>query len=124
MEALRITATEDTPEIILDPSNNLFEIKGKALPEDAVEFFGPIHDWIESFLASSQDPFHITIELTYLNSSATRYIFNMLTLLEDAFEGGRETSLTWKYDKDDEVMEMKGEDLEEMLDFPVKLAVK
>lgn len=124
MESLHITATEDTPEIHLDPENSVFEIKGKALPEDAVEFFGPIHDWIESFLQGSQRPFNLTIELTYLNSSATRYIFNMLTLLEDAFEAGRETSLTWKYDEEDEVMEMKGEDLQEMLDFPVNLVTK
>ena len=124
MEALHISATEDTPEINLDPANSVFEMKGKALPEDAVEFFGPIHDWIESFIEDSSDPFHFTIEFTYLNSSATRYIYNMLTLLEDAHEGGRETSLTWRYDEEDEVMEMKGEDLEEMLDFPVKLVTK
>lgn len=121
MEALIIEGTEDTPQIVMDPSTGKFEMTGKALPEDSVAFFGPVHDWIEEYLENSEGEFNMLIELSYLNSSATRYIFNMLTLLEDAFEEGRKTSLTWKYAKDDEVMEMKGEDLEEMLDFPVKL---
>ncbi|MFT4526038.1 MAG: hypothetical protein ACI85F_002201 [Bacteroidia bacterium] len=121
MDALKISHTEDTPQVNFDPANTVYEITGKALPEDAVEFFGPIHEWIESFLETKPGDFHLTINLTYLNSSATRYIFNMLCLLEDAYEEGEKTSLTWKYEKDDEVMEMKGEDLEEMLDFPIKL---
>ncbi len=121
MDALHISATEDTPEIVLDPTNGVYSISGKALPEDAVEFFGPVHNWIESFLETTESELHLTISLTYLNSSATRYIFNILTLLEDAHENGRQTSLTWKYEEEDEVMEMKGMDLEEMLDFSVKL---
>ena len=34
--------TRDTPEVIFDPTNNIFSIKGNSLPEDAASFFNPI----------------------------------------------------------------------------------
>ena len=35
MEALRIQATVKTPEVLFDPANEVFEIKGKSIPDDA-----------------------------------------------------------------------------------------
>lgn len=121
MEKLFIDAGVDTPKVSFDPENSHFELSGKALPEDAIEFFRPLYDWMSEYLDSSSDPVNVKLDLAYLNSSSTRYIFNILSLLEDAHESGREVSVIWRASSSDEVMISKGEEMKEMLDVPVVL---
>lgn len=121
MEKLYVEASLDTPKVNFDPENSVFEISGKALPEDAIEFFRPLYDWMAKYLESSDVPVTVNLDLAYLNSSSTRYIFNILSLLEDAHEEGREVSVKWRASNSDEVMIGKGEEMKEMLDVPVVL---
>ena len=53
MEILNLEGTEDTPKIILDKKNGIFEISGRSLPEDSAEFYRPVLEWIEKY---SSDP--------------------------------------------------------------------
>lgn len=121
MEKLFLEAGVDTPKVNFDPANSHFELSGKALPEDAIEFFRPLYDWMSEYLESSSNPVTVKLDLSYLNSSSTRYIFNILSLLEDALEEGREVSVVWRASNSDEVMIGKGEEMKEMLDVPVVL---
>lgn len=121
MEKLFLEATSDTPRVEFDPETQKFEMLGKALPEDAIEFFKPLYDWISEYLDSTEGSFELTLDLAYLNSSSTRYIFNILALMEDAHEEGRDMLVKWRVSSTDEVMLGKGEELAEMLDVPVKV---
>ncbi len=49
MEILNLEGTEDTPKIILDKKNGIFEISGRSLPEDSAEFYRPVLEWIEKY---------------------------------------------------------------------------
>ena len=44
-----IAGTEDTPNLVLDIENNVFEISGRSLPEDVVSFYKPVLDWLDEF---------------------------------------------------------------------------
>ena len=55
MEALRIQATIKTPEILFDPTNQVFEIKGKSVPDDAEEFYTEALQWFDDYVANHQD---------------------------------------------------------------------
>ncbi len=55
MEALDIKATNDTPRVILDPENDIFEISGRSLPEDVVTFYQPVLDWLDDYKVSSRE---------------------------------------------------------------------
>ena len=54
METLRIEQTDDSPLVILDQENNQFEISGKSLPEDVVDFYQPVLDWLNDYRAEPQ----------------------------------------------------------------------
>ena len=54
MDALRIPATDDTPEVILDASGE-FEFSGKSLPEDVASFYDPIIEWIDTYGQNAND---------------------------------------------------------------------
>jgi hypothetical protein len=121
MEKLFIEETSDTPQVEFDPNSGKFELKGKALPEDAIHFFRPIYDWLSEYLDQTENPVTVTLDLLYLNSSSTRYIFNILSLLETAKENGRDVQVKWRVASSDEVMLSKGEEMQEMLEVPVIL---
>lgn len=50
MEILNLKGTEDTPTILLDKKNGIFEISGRSLPEDSAEFYTPVIEWILSLI--------------------------------------------------------------------------
>ena len=52
MEKLFIEETEDTPEIILDPEQNIFKISKISVPENALDFYKPVLDWIKNYAES------------------------------------------------------------------------
>ena len=49
MEILNLEGTADTPKIILDKGNQIFEISGRSLPEDSAEFYKPVLEWIANY---------------------------------------------------------------------------
>ncbi len=52
MEIIKIKGTEDTPSVLLDKAQNLFEISGRSLPEDVSMFYEPILSWIDEYAAA------------------------------------------------------------------------
>lgn len=118
MESLLIEATEDTPRIHLDPLSGRFEISGRSLPENALEFYEPLMNWVGAFFDGDTPAveFHLTIE--YCNSASTRYMFNMLMDMEEKVAEGRDIKVFWYYRNDDEMIKAKGEELAGMLDLP------
>ena len=49
MEILKYNSQGLKPGIILDANSGLFEISGKACPENVVEFFKPILEWLDNY---------------------------------------------------------------------------
>ena len=74
MEALRIQETHKTPEVLFDPTNEVFEIKGKAIPDDAELFFESILGWIEDYVSNPNENTIIKIDLEYFNISSSKRI--------------------------------------------------
>ena len=82
MEALRIEATIDTPGIILDSSNNVFEISGKSYPEDTKEFYSEVLHWMDLYVVTPNPKTNFVFKLKYFNSSSYKPIFDILGKLE------------------------------------------
>jgi hypothetical protein len=55
MEVVNIKGTDDTPKVILDKPNGIFEISGRSLPEDVNMFYEPILEWIDGYAADPND---------------------------------------------------------------------
>jgi hypothetical protein len=49
MEKKILQATSNTPEVVLDPENNIYKISGESRPQDIPAFYGPILQWIDEF---------------------------------------------------------------------------
>jgi SiaC family regulatory phosphoprotein len=114
LEAIYLDGTEDTPKIVLDKGNNLFEISGRSLPEDAAEFYQPILDWLEKYQGQENSKTNFMFKLEYFNTASSKLILDILSKLEE-IEGA---SVTWYYHEDDEDMEEAGEEFSELVDIP------
>jgi hypothetical protein len=121
VESLRIDATEDTPQIDFDTNTGIFKVSGRALPEDAHEFFKPIEDWVKQYVESPLESTTVELRIDYFNSAATRYIFNLLMCFEDIVDAGGDAKVIWFYKENDDMIESKGEELSSILELPFEM---
>lgn len=107
MKPLIIQATEDTPEIIFDPENNVFKISNVSLPENAIEFYAPVLDWLKKY---KEKPNPVTIfdfNVEYLNTASSKQIFELIFLIDKISEFS-DVTIRWHYDVIDEDMHSLG----------------
>lgn len=115
LPVIEINETEDTPRVYLNAAEGNFSIIGKSLPEDPAEFFDPIHNWFDNYLKQPNSSTTITLELDYFNSASSKQIVELLMKLENPSDG-HETKVLWRFHEDDELMELRGEELKNVLD--------
>ena len=121
-DSLRIEATEDTPLIDFNVETGLFTISGRALPEDAHDFFKPVEEWVQGYAESPLKSTTIEMQIDYFNSAATRYIFNILMGFEDIVdEELGEVKVVWLYKEGDDMIEAKGEEISSILELPFEM---
>jgi len=123
MEALRIQSTVKTPEILFDPSNKVFEIKGKSIPDNAEEFYSDVLDWFDDYVANPIDDTVLKIDLEYFNiSSSKRLLFLLYKLneykLNELNDMNNGVKVQWLYNEMDEDMFEVGQDFAFMVKVP------
>lgn len=114
MQILKLEGTSDTPTIILDKVNGIFEISGRSLPEDSVEFYRPVLEWIAGYAMSPNPTTNFTFKLEYFNTSSSKLILDVLSALE-AIKG---MNVEWCYQEEDEDMEEAGKEFAELVEIP------
>ncbi|MDR1154938.1 MAG: DUF1987 domain-containing protein [Bacteroidales bacterium] len=121
MDPIIISATEDTPGIKLDATNNIFEISGRSLPEDVVKFYRPILDWLDTYAQSPNEHTVFDFKLSYFNTASSKIILDILMKLEGIHNDGRKLTIKWHYPSDDEDMMEAGEEYADIVDVPIEL---
>jgi SiaC family regulatory phosphoprotein len=114
MEILNIEGAEDTPKIILNKQNGIFEISGRSLPEDSAEFYRPVLEWIAEYAKSPNPSTEFTLKLEYFNTASSKLILDVLSALEDI----KGMKILWYFHEDDEDMEEAGEEFSELVEIP------
>ncbi|HAN00290.1 MAG TPA: nuclear pore complex subunit [Marinilabiliales bacterium] len=118
MNPLIIRGTETTIGVILDKANGLFEFSGKSRPENVVDFFEPIFNWIDGYEKSPNDETIFSFKLDYYNSSSAKVLLRLLVRLEEIFEKGNKLKVHWYYRGNDEDMRESGEDYATLVTLP------
>src|SRR5690606_7248302 len=114
MDILNLEGTEDTPKIMLDKGNGIFEISGRSLPEDSAEFYQPVLDWIDEYSKEANASTEFMFKLEYFNTASSKLILDVLSALED-IDG---VKIIWYFHEDDEDMEEAGEEFSELVELP------
>lgn len=117
MDNLQFEATQYTPEISLDAEAGAISMAGKSYPENTFEFYAPIMDWVETYLADDANSrLRVDMEIVYFNSSSSKLFFDLFDRFEEAAKAGKQIEVNWIYDEDNESAEEAGEDFREDFD--------
>lgn len=125
MDKLIREAKKSTPKIICDPKENYILIKGESYPENSFEFYEPIMDWVEEYIEEIDDEMtKVELSLSYLNTSSTKSVMCILDILEEGYQEGKDITINWYYDKDNELSYEMAEDFMDYLEIPFNLHIK
>lgn len=119
MSNMHIDATERSPEILFDFTNNVFSIRGESYPEDVNEFYGRPIGALEDHLArlNGSTAISVNLEFVYFNSSTAKILMNLFELLDTTASQGNPVLITWTYENGDDNMEELGEEFGEDLEY-------
>lgn len=117
MPTLDIPKTTSTPQIYFDADANILRISGESYPENSFEFYAPLFKWVKEFLAE-QPALDLEINVSYLNSSSTKCLLDLLDLLEGCHGAGARISMVWRYDKDNPRSRGLAMEFQEEVTFP------
>lgn len=115
MQRLQIAPTIRTASVEFDPEQALLRIQGNSIPENADGFFQPLHDWVEEFRNVHKGPVRIRIFMTYFNTATIRHLISLLRRL--IFYYGDQLTIEWAYERGDEEIRDRGQDLAEVVKF-------
>jgi len=121
MEPISIEGSPKTPTVKFDASEGIIEIKGRSIPENSIEFYKPLVDWLDEY---QKDPLPLTkvnIQLEYFNTSSSKCILDVFKKLEAIHKARHDVEVNWYYEEDDEDMLEAGEDYESIIRIPFKM---
>jgi hypothetical protein len=122
MDKYTLEGTPKTPTVNFDPEAGLLELKGRSIPENSIEFYKPIFDWIDGYGSSPKAETKVNIILEYFNTSSSKCILDFFKKLETLNKGGNtNVQVNWHYEEDDEDMEEAGEDYQAIIDLQVNM---
>ncbi len=122
LNILEIKSTNKTPYIKFDPNTGVLEMKGRSIPENAVEFYKPLVDWLDQYSQDPKEKTIVNVQLEYFNTSSSKCILDVFKKLEDINkQEGKEVVINWYYEEDDEDMLEAGEDYQSILKIPFKM---
>jgi hypothetical protein len=121
MKSLYIPHTTKSPTINFDPDSGIFEIYGRSIPENSVDFYKPVLSWMDRLHDLPSANIEVVVKLEYFNTSSSKCLVDIFRKLEQLHQNGHQVKILWYYEEEDDDMRESGEDMREILKMPVKL---
>lgn len=119
MEALHIDATDKSPEVKLDGVNGKILIHGISDLEDALGFYFPIIQWIETYAQRPTAHTEAVFEFKYYNTASAKSIYEVLKRLSLIHKKDISIDVKWFYPKDDEYFLSEIENFSDIVHLPI-----
>ncbi|MFW5793138.1 MAG: DUF1987 domain-containing protein [Bacteroidota bacterium] len=120
MKDLIIEATKYTPKIEFLAGTGKLTLSGSSYPENSVEFYQPVIDWINEYIETQKTPMEFNFKITYFNTSTSKCFLIILEILESFYKKGGDVIVKWHFQKDDDDILESGEELFVELELPHK----
>lgn len=124
MNDLSIEATVSSPSVHLSLAEGLASLAGESYPENAFDYYAPIIAWIKEFLATRTGPLKLELRLSYLNTSSTKCLVDILDELENAHTSGREVGVVWYCERGNERAQESAEEFREDVELPFDIVLE
>ncbi len=121
MELMNIEGTPKTPTVVMNPNTGVIDIKGRSIPENSIEFYRPVVEWLDEYIKNPQPNTVVNVQLEYFNTSSSKCILDVFKKLEVLKKNQKDIVINWYYEEDDEDMLEAGEDYESIIKVPFKM---
>ncbi|TVR38605.1 MAG: DUF1987 domain-containing protein [Cryomorphaceae bacterium] len=121
MENITLEGSTKTPSVQFDATKGSLAIRGRSIPENSIEFYSPLLDWIDTYGTNAKNPTVVIIQLEYFNTSSSKCILDIFKRLEKIRSQGNEVLVKWHYEADDEDMLEAGEDYQAIISLPFEM---
>jgi len=91
---------------------------GRSIPENPGDFYRPIYTWVSEYTRSNIEKSQIDLGFEYINTSSTKWIFNILKELSEMQDVAENVRVTWYYEQGDEDMCELGFILRSLIECP------
>lgn len=120
MNNLILEGSSKTPTISFETTGRL-ELRGRSIPENSVEFYKQLVDWIDAYRSAPAPQTIVDVKLEYFNTSSSKCILDLFKKLELLHQDGKNAVINWYYEADDEDMQEAGSDYKAILTIPFEL---
>jgi len=121
MDALSKPGSHKTPKVNFDHTTGLLELAGRSIPENSVELYKPMMEWMDEYTPNALDKTAFNVKLEYFNTSSSKCILDLLKKLENIRKLGKEVCVNWHYEVDDYDMLEAGENYQSILKLPFNM---
>jgi len=121
MDALQLEGTNKTPQVHFDPTSGALELKGRSIPENSIDFYKPLIDWVDRYGRGPAGKTTLSMQLEYFNTSSSKCILDLFKKLEVIRSQGNDAEVLWHYEEDDEDMLEAGEDYAGIINVPFRM---
>ncbi len=111
MENLNLAPSKFTPDVKFNAETGILELQGSSYPDNSIEFYQPLYDWIDTFIAEENKPLTFNFKITYFNTSSSKCLLKLLEILEKYHNNKGTVEVNWFYKEDDDDIYESGEEL-------------
>lgn len=122
MDNYTLTPTPKTPRLYFNAQSGDFEISGRSIPENSIEFYRPLMEWLDEYVTAPNSSTKLTINLEYFNTSSSKCLVEIFRKLEKINDNS-EVRIFWHYEEEDEDMQESGDDFRKIIKVPIELIV-
>lgn len=121
MDSMIFEGNTKSPAIDFNAETGILKISGRSIPDDTFKVYNPIIEWLNQYSIQPNKTTTLDIRFEYINTSSSKFIFEILKKLEKLSNAGNDVTINWYYEEDDEDMMETGEDFQSIINIPIHI---
>lgn len=122
MENLISEGSKDKPRIHFDKKSGILSIGGSSLPENVLETYTPVLEWIKKYSEDPNPETRIDFTFEYLNTASSHMVMQIVKKCLDIQPKCSSFRINWYYAPGDSDIKDFGEELKEILHQSINIA--
>ena len=99
------------PSVDFNATTGTCVLAGESYLDYSTEFYEPLINWFKQYFEEVKGPINLDIRLTYFNTSSSKHIYMLLTLLKEYENSGGKVNVNWHFESKDEELVYEVDDL-------------
>ena len=116
MEVIEIQPTKVTPAVSF--REGTLSIKGRSITEGAADFYKPLVEWVEKYVAETNVDTRVTLSFDFINTASTKWIYAIIKKLSQYTDVHKRLKIEWFYENGDAELFELGHIIHSFIDCP------